>query len=104
MKWVNGELVETKYDGPTHASTNAGSPMEATKQARVVVMSKATFDQAREAMRDLYEFFIQNHENVGLELYGRVNGAELTPSARRLNELLDQMNDVLAAMEATHEL
>lgn len=67
------------------------------------IVQQSTFDQARGSMRELYEFFIQNHENVGLELYGRVNGKELTPSAQRLNELLDQMNDTIAAMEATHE-
>lgn len=49
----------------------------------------------RESSNDLVEFFTQNHEDVGEELYGRVNGEDLTPSAKRLNEMLTEMQHAL---------
>ena len=50
-------------------------------------------------LQDLYEFFVQNHEDVGLEVYGRVNGKELTPSAQRLNELLAHAKNLLTQLD-----
>ena len=45
----------------------------------------------QKSLRECYEFFTDNHENAGLELYGRVNGKNLRPPAQRLNELLDHI-------------
>lgn len=57
----------------------------------------------RESSNDLVEFFTQNHEDVGEELYGRVNGKDLTPSAKRLNEMLTEMQQALRETGALKE-
>ncbi len=56
---------------------------------------RETITRLRASSDDLVEFFTQNHEDVGEELYGRVNGTNLTPSAVRLNELLTALQQAL---------
>lgn len=82
----------------TYNTLFAASHVQADELARVTAQLTQADQQVarlRESSNDLVEFFTQNHEDVGEELYGRVNGKDLTPSAKRLNEMLTEMQQAL---------